>query len=100
MTAIDGRAPTALRPRSIRPIAPSAGFSPPEMIPLSWMPCDGGKPLEVIAMCIPFLLVEKVDGTRETLDMRQCRIARISPEFAEKVRKAHHKNLRRRLNRA
>jgi hypothetical protein len=71
-------------------------FSRPEMIPLSWMPCDGGKPLEVIAVCIPFLLVERVDGTRETLDLRQCRIARTSPEFAKKVRKAHVKNKKQR----
>ncbi len=71
-------------------------FSRPEMIPLNWMPTDGGKPLKVIAICIPFLLVKKVDGTRETLDLRQCRIARISPEFAEKIRKAHAKNKMRR----
>ncbi len=66
-----------------------------ELVHLSYMPGDCGSPLEVIAVCLPFLLVETFDGTRQTKDLRQCRVARVSPEFASKVRKSLAKNKKR-----
>jgi len=46
------------------------------------LPKQGGLPLRVIEVCLPFLLVEQVDGTHATLDTRRNRFARLSEEFA------------------
>jgi hypothetical protein len=64
----------------------------PDVVNLNFMPCESGQPLAVISVCLPFVLVESYDGTRKTLDLRQCRVARVSPEFAAKVRKSLQKN--------
>lgn len=46
------------------------------------LPKQGGMPLRVIEVCLPFLLVEQVDGTHTTLDARRSRFARLTEEYA------------------
>jgi hypothetical protein len=44
---------------------------------------------------VPFLLVEDYSARRRILDVRQCRVARVADEFAEKARKSLAKNEKR-----
>jgi hypothetical protein len=46
------------------------------------LPKKGGLPLRVIEVCLPFLLVEQVDGTHATYDARGSRFARLTEEYA------------------
>ena len=46
------------------------------------LPKQGGLPLRVVEVCLPFVLVEQVDGTHATLDARRSRFARLTEEYA------------------
>lgn len=46
------------------------------------LPKQGGLPLRVVEVCLPFVLVEQVDGTHSTLDARRSRFARLTEEYA------------------
>jgi hypothetical protein len=63
-----------------------------EMISLSYIPEEAGRPLLVIDVCVPFLLVEDVAGIRRILDVRRTRVARVPEKFALKVKKSLAKN--------
>jgi hypothetical protein len=56
-------------------------------IRIAWMPGNGGEPLRVESACVPFVLVERADGTHATLDMRQYKLARLSKRYARQTRK-------------
>src|SRR5262245_8588984 len=45
-------------------------------------------PLKIKAICLPFVFVKDAMGKHRTLDVRLCRLARLSAEYARKVRKA------------
>jgi hypothetical protein len=49
---------------------------------------DGGTPLKVKAICLPFVLVKKPDGGHRTLDVRQHRLVRLSGKYAQAAWKA------------
>jgi hypothetical protein len=49
---------------------------------------DEGTPLKIKAICLPFVLVKDTTGKHRTLDIRLCRLARLSPEYARRVWKA------------
>jgi len=51
------------------------------------LPCGPLQPLEVVSVCLPFVLVRQPDGRHLTLDIRRCRLARLSEEFARKATK-------------
>src|SRR5262245_44709770 len=53
-------------------------WKPPELIRLTWMPADSGTPLKVVEVCVPFVLVQQVDGSHKTLDLRRHQIGRLS----------------------
>jgi len=44
---------------------------------------DGGIPLKVKAICLPFLLVKSPNGQHRTLDVRQCELVRLNAKYAE-----------------
>jgi len=45
---------------------------------------DGGTPLRVREVCLPYLLVEQPDGRHRTIDVRRYRLAVLSERYAEK----------------
>src|SRR5687768_4489623 len=49
---------------------------------------EGGTPLKVKAICLPFVFVKKPCGEHQTLDVRQQRLVRLSDEYARAVWKA------------
>lgn len=60
----------------------------PDVLRIRWLPTDDlGTPMRVIRICLPFVLVEAVDGKSRTLDTRQVQLARLSDDFAKKAGK-------------
>ena len=68
---------------------------PDQFVRLACRASDGGTPLKVKAICLPFVFVKKPCGQHRILDVRQHRLVRLSSEYAEPVwkalRKAHAK---------
>src|SRR6476661_7811891 len=64
---------------------------PHEPVRLTCLSSDGGTPLKVKAICLPFVFVKKPCGQHRTLDVRRHRLVRLSPEYGEKVWKAMRK---------
>ena len=54
-----------------------------EPVRVCFMPTDGGVPLKVKAISLPFLLVKPPGQNCETIDIRLCRLARLDPTYAK-----------------
>lgn len=55
------------------------------VVPIFRVPCLGcadGDPLRVLAVCIPFVMVEDAQGDARTLDTRQHMLARVDEMYA------------------
>jgi hypothetical protein len=52
---------------------------------------EGGTPLKVKAICLPFVFVKKPCGGHRTLDVRQHRLVRLNGKYARAVWKAMSK---------
>jgi len=63
---------------------------------VQWRTTDGGQPLKVKAVCLPFVLVKLRGGRHKTLDVRQCRLVRLSRDYARRVWKTQTKRKRKR----
>jgi hypothetical protein len=63
-------------------------LAPNELVRISWHPDDGGTPLKVKAICLPFVYVKAPTGLRRTLDVRQCQLVRLNPDCARSVWRA------------
>lgn len=61
----------------------SADVSDEESVRVSYMPTDGGIPLKIKAISLPFLLVKPPGQNCETIDIRLCRIARLDADYAK-----------------
>ena len=52
-----------------------------------------GKPLKVKAICLPYVLVKAPSGRYSTIDMRRCRVVRLSKGYAatawKQLRRVH-----------
>ena len=59
---------------------------PDQTIRLSFIPSEVSKPFKVVAVCLPFVLCEKVDGKFRTFDVRKVQLMRLAPGFAEAAR--------------
>jgi hypothetical protein len=64
---------------------------PDELVRLAVRSSEGGTPLKVKAICLPFVFVKRPCGTHRTLDVRQHRLVRLAPEYAASVWKAMSK---------
>jgi hypothetical protein len=62
-----------------------------EIVRLRLWPDDGGTPLKVVSVCLPFVLVKTPCGKQQALDIRRYHLARIGRHYANQVRKAHKK---------
>lgn len=49
------------------------------------LPDNGGRPLKVVEVCLPFVLVETAAGKHKTLDVRQYRLAKVSDRYGDAV---------------
>ena len=54
-----------------------------ELVRIQYTPEDGGIPLKVKSVCLPFVLVKDPRAQRFTLDVRQVKLARLDREFAK-----------------
>ncbi len=45
------------------------------------LPWRGVRPMRVIDVCLPYVLVKRADGYHQTLDLRQHRLAHVSERF-------------------
>ena len=58
---------------------------PQEPVYVRWRSAHTGKPLKVEAICLPYILVKTPKGRHKTLDLRQCRLVRLSDGYAKKA---------------
>ncbi len=54
-----------------------------EIVRLPFVPENGGQPLKVISVCLPFVLVKYPGGKQRSLDVRHCRLARLDRAYAK-----------------
>lgn len=66
-----------------------------ELVRIRSTPSDEATPLEVTAVCLPFVLVETPQGEGKTLDIRRVRLARLDRRFARKSRRAFRRREKR-----
>ncbi|QDT71547.1 hypothetical protein [Lacipirellula limnantheis] len=71
-----------------------------ELVRIRSTPCDEASPLEVIGVCLPFLLVETPQREGRTLDIRRVRLARLDRKFARQTRRALRRREKRRQSKA
>ena len=62
-----------------------------EVIRIQFLPAEGGVPLKVESVCLPFVLVKRPRGDQRTLDLRRCRLARLDRAYASAAWKAYEK---------
>lgn len=53
--------------------------------PVTILHHEAGKPLKVIELCLPFVLVKDAKGQHAPLDLRRCRIARLTERYGKKM---------------
>ena len=72
-----------------------------ELIRIQFTPENGGEPLKVKTVCLPFVLVKHPRGQEFMLDVRRVKLARLDKEFAKtawntlRVRRKRQKKKRR-----
>lgn len=71
-----------------------------ELVRIRSTPCDEAAPLEVIGVCLPFVLVETPQREGRTLDIRRVRLARLDRKFARQTRRALRRREKRRQSKA
>ena len=50
-----------------------------------WLPWNGGRPLKVVSVCLPFALVKLPSGRHRPLDVRRYRLARLSKRYGREA---------------
>ena len=56
-----------------------------ELVRIRYMPCNAGQPCKVIAVCLPFVYVERPNGDVSTVDLRRSQLARLDRKRAQSV---------------
>lgn len=54
-----------------------------EPVRIQYLPSPIDRPWKVDEVCLPFVLVKQPVGSKEILDVRQCRLARVDRRFAK-----------------
>jgi len=65
-----------------------------EPVRIPFLPNNGGMPLRVRSVCLPFILVKTPSGNLRHLDVRRHRLARLDPKHALAAWKACKKSRR------
>jgi hypothetical protein len=63
-------------------------WPPDELVRLTCPSSDGGTPLKVKAICLPFVFVKQPNGQHRALDVRRHRLVRLVRDYARPVWKA------------
>ena len=63
-----------------------------EPVRIPFMPSQGGVPLRVRSVCLPFILVKTPSGALRNLDVRRHHLARLDRTYARIVWKARKKS--------
>ena len=58
---------------------------PDELVRIVYRPTEGGTPLKVKAICLPFVFVKHPSGQHQTLDFRRLQLVRLSEPYARLV---------------
>ncbi|MBN2022746.1 MAG: hypothetical protein JW809_08110 [Pirellulales bacterium] len=66
-----------------------------EPVRVRWLGQDGGTPLKVKAICLPFVFVRAPRGGHRTLDVRQHQLVRLKRRYARGVWKAMRRRKKR-----
>ena len=61
----------------------ATSLAPHEMVRLKLMPEEAGRPLKVIAVCLPFVYAKSPSGRFETLDTRRMQLVRLNRRCAK-----------------
>jgi hypothetical protein len=69
---------------------------PDEPVRIPFVPNNGGVPLRVRSICLPFILVKAPSGQLRNLDVRRYRLARLDRAHARAAWKARKKSRRKR----
>jgi len=72
----------------------ATAVSPDQPVRVQCVAPDGGIPLRVKAICLPFVFLKTPDGRSHTVDLRQVQLVRLHPGYAKLV----WKELRRQKN--
>jgi hypothetical protein len=56
-----------------------------EPIRILTLPCGECMPMKVEAVCLPFVLIKRIDGGVRTLDARRYRLARLRVDYGKRV---------------
>ena len=69
---------------------PCAGITQDEVKParVTVIPWDAGRPVKVVAVCLPFVLVVDASRNTDTLDLRRHRIAKLGKDYGRKAFKS------------
>lgn len=73
-----------------------------EIVRLQFVPENGGEPLKVKSVCLPFVLVKDASGQKRPLDIRRHRLAKLDRAYARAAwtnRKSKKKRSKRKNNR-
>jgi hypothetical protein len=58
---------------------------PDELVRIVYRPAEGGTPLKVKAICLPFVFVKHPSGQHQTLDVRRQQLVRLTKSYARLV---------------
>lgn len=58
---------------------------PDELVRITYQPTEGGTPLKVKAICLPYVFVKQPNGEHKTLDVRRQQLVRLSETYARIV---------------
>jgi len=58
---------------------------PHELVRIVYQPPQGGTPLKVKAICLPFVFAKHPSGQHQTLDVRRQQLVRLSASYARLV---------------
>jgi hypothetical protein len=58
---------------------------PDELVRLVYRPTEGGTPLKVKSICLPFVFVKHPSGHHQTLDVRRQQLVRLTDSYARLV---------------
>ena len=67
-----------------------------EPVRIAFTPECGGVPLCVKSVCLPYVLVKRPTGEKQTLDVRRSRLARLNRDYAAVAWRSLRSNARRR----
>ena len=67
------------------------GSAPDQLVRLRTCASEGGTPLKIKAICLPFVFLKSPDGFSQTVDVRQVELVRLNKRYAKIVWKEHRK---------